>query len=141
MKKFVTLFILFIAFLFTFSSCDVSDDTTSNYQFQLVAIDSVEVPQYFVLGETKQIKVYYKRPSTCHFYDGFYYEKNANIRTVAVQMAVFDEPNCEILEEEVATATFNFYVSNPDSYIFKFYQGEDATGQNIFAEYEIPVIQ
>jgi hypothetical protein len=36
--------------------------------------------------------------------------------------------------------SFNFYVTNTGSYIFKFYKGEDANGQNIFEEVEIPVI-
>lgn len=140
MKKFVTLLILTIVFAFTFSSCNVDDGDESNYQFQFAIIDSVKIPQQLVLGETKQIKVYFNKPSTCHFYNGFYYEKNENIRTFAVQMAVYGEPNCTPLEDEVTEATFDFYVSNTGSYLFKFYKGDDATGQNTFLEYEIPVV-
>jgi len=142
MKKFVTLFILSAVFAFTFASCNVSDDYNSDFDFELVAVDSVSVPETFVLGETKQIKVYYKRPTTCHYYNGFYYEKNLNTRTVALQMAVLtNTATCTPLEEDVQEASFNFYVSNPGSYYFKFYTGTDAEGQNTFIEYEIPVIE
>lgn len=141
MKKFVTLFILAVVGAFTFTSCDLNDDSTPTYNFEFAAIDSVHVPEQFILGETKEITVYYKRPSTCHFYDGFYYEKDLNTRTVALQMAVMANETCEPLVEEVAEASFSFYVSNTGSYLFKFYKGKDATtGQNAFLEYEIPVV-
>lgn len=140
MKKLVTILILVVVASFTFS-CEISDDNSPTYNFELVAIDSVDLPEAFVLGETKQITVHYKRPSTCHFYDGFYYEKNLNTRTVALQMAVLANSTCETLEEEVAEASFNFYVSNNGTYIFKFFNGKDEAGQNTFLEYEIPVVQ
>ena len=140
MKKLVISFILVTAALFTFASCDVGEDTNSDYNFKLVAIDSVDVPDHFILGETKPLKLYYKRPSTCHFFNGFYYEKNLNTRTVAIQMAVFNASNCEPLEEELAEASLDFYVSNSGTYIFKFFTGVDAAGQNTFLEYEIPVL-
>lgn len=142
MKKFVTLFILAVITSFTFASCELNDDNSPTYNFEFAVIDSVDVPDHFVLGETKEITVYYKRPSTCHFENGFYYEKNLNTRTFALQMAVVNNTTCEPIEEEVVSeASFNFYVSNNGSYLFKFYNGEDANGQNTFLEYEIPVTQ
>jgi hypothetical protein len=35
--------------------------------------------------------------------------------------------------------TFNFYVTNTGNYIFKFWTGEDANGNDTFLEYDIPV--
>ena len=141
MKKLVTILILTVFAAFTFNSCEINDDNSPNYNFEFTAIDSVDLPEAFVLGETKEIKVYYKRPSTCHFENGFYYEKDLNTRTIALQMAVLANSTCQPIEEEVAEASFNFFVSNNGSYIFKFYNGEDAEGQNTFLEYEIPVIE
>ena len=60
MKKFVTLFILAVVGAFTFTSCDLNDDSTPTYNFEFAAIDSVHVPEQFILGETKEITVYYK---------------------------------------------------------------------------------
>jgi hypothetical protein len=141
MKKLVTIFILAIVAAFTFASCELSDDNSPTYNFEFAVIDSVDVPENFVIGETKEITVYYNRPSTCHFDNGFYYEKNLNTRTFALQMAVLTNSTCEPLEEEVSESSFNFYVENNGTYIFKFYNGKDAQGQNTFLEYEIPVIQ
>ena len=39
-----------------------------------------------------------------------------------------------------ASYTFNFYVTSNGSYIFKFYQGEDTNGQDVFLTIEVPVI-
>lgn len=144
MKKFVTLFVLSVIFAFTFASCNVSDDYNSDFDFELIAVDSVDVPEAFVFGETKQIKVYYKRPSTCHYYNGFYYEKDLNTRIVALQMSVLvnSASACQPIENgETEEASFNFFVASSEPYLFKFYTGKDATGQNTFMEYEIPVIQ
>lgn len=141
MKKLVTILILAVVASFTFSSCELSDDSAPNYNFELVAIDSVDIPETFVLGETRQITVHYKRPTSCHFYDGFYYEKDLNVRTVALQMAVLANSSCDTLENEVAEASFNFYVSSNGSYLFKFFNGKDEQGNNLFLEYEIPVVQ
>lgn len=139
MKKFVTLLILTVVATFAFASCDVNDDST-NYTFEFAKIDSVSIPTSFVYGETKEIKVYYNRPTTCHYYDGFYYERDLNTRTVALQMVVLTDQTCEPLENEVLEASFNFYVSGEGPYLFKFFKGTDATGQNTFLEYEIPVV-
>ena len=35
--------------------------------------------------------------------------------------------------------TLNFYVKNNGSYIFKFWQGKNDAGEDVFLEYEIPV--
>jgi hypothetical protein len=97
------------------------------------------VPQSFTLGQTYEIKLKYKKPSDCHSYQGIYYDKNLNVRTIGIQTAVLESTNCAPLTTEPVEVSFNFLVTNTGSYIFKFYKGEDANGQNIFEEVEIPV--
>jgi hypothetical protein len=137
MKKLVSLF----ALLFIFNAC--SPDEGSDYNLELMPIVSVDMPTEFTLGQTYPITVHYSRPTTCHFFNNLYYEKDLNIRTIAVECAVEQRNDCTDLTgtaDEVADYTFNFYVTSNGSYLFKFYQGKDENGNNIFLEYEVPVV-
>ena len=135
MKKILAIVSLF----FVLISCSVEDDTPNFYSVVL-PVTEVEVPQEFVIGETYPIKVWYQRPSTCHAFNGFYYDKYLNERTVAVQNIVTEAGNCQSLEDELVEASFDFYVTSNGSYIFKFWQGVDDNGEDIFLEIEVPVV-
>jgi hypothetical protein len=141
MKKLVSILILAVVAAFTFSSCEISDDNNLNYHFELIPIDSVTLPEAFVMGQTHAIKVYYRRPTSCHFYEGFYYEKDLNVRTVAVQASVIESNDCAELNEEPIEASFDFVPTSNGTYVFKFYKGQDVNGTNLFLEYEVPVVQ
>ena len=133
MKKIISV----IALFFLFNSC--TPDSGPNYTFEVLPVESVDIPTEFTLGETYLITMHYKRPSTCHYFNGIYYDKNLNVRTVAVESAVEQRDNCQELTNEMNTCSFNFTVTSNGSYIFKFYNGEDADGNNTFLEYEVPV--
>ncbi len=136
MKKIASLFIL----LFILNSCSPGDETS--YSFELVKIESVEIPAEFVLGQTYPITVHYTLPTSCHFFNTIYYDKNLNVRTIAVESAVENRNNCVETPNSTGTYTFNFQVtSNGGSYIFRFYQGKDESGQSVFLEYEVPVTE
>ena len=122
------------------ASCDLNDDNSGNYSFEILPVDSVDIPSEFVLGETYPITVTYLKPSTCHSFREFYYVKNLNERTVAPIMYVFENNNCETLDDVTEDATFNFIVTSNGSYIFKFWQGEDANGDDLYLTIEVPVI-
>ncbi len=134
MKKLV----LLLSLLFAFNSC--STDDGDNFRFELLPVESVEIPNEFTLGETYEITIRYYRPSTCHAFNSFYYEKNLNTRTIAVESIVFEQDGCEALESVLVEKKLNFHVTNNGSYIFKFWQGANEYGEDVFLEYEIPVI-
>jgi len=136
MKNF---FILFIT-LITFSSCDVEE--SEQFYYVTLPVKSVDIPSQFVMGETYQIKITYHKPNSCHGFYGFIYEKNLNVRTIAIQTVVFkNNKDCTNYDEtENFEEILNFKPTNNGSYIFKFWQGKDSAGQDIFLEYEIPVI-
>ncbi len=136
MKKLIPLFALF----FLMNSCTPEDNGPS-YNFELRPIVSVDIPTEFTLGQTYPITVHYSKPTTCHFFNQLYYDKNLNVRTIAVECAVLQSNNCQNLTGNSANGdyTFNFYVTSNGSYIFKFYQGKDESGNSIFLEYEVPV--
>lgn len=135
MKKFFVLCLITLLF----ASCSIDDDGT-NFSFEILPVESVEIPDEFTLGKTYPITVSYLRPSTCHTYKEFYYLKENNERTVAPINYVFERTNCETLEDELVEATFNFIVTSNGSYIFKFWQGKDSEGESQYLTIEVPVV-
>lgn len=132
-----------IAFCFIFlclASCSTNNDDTS-YSFEVLPVESVDIPSEFTLGITYPITVNYFRPSTCHSFKEFYYLKENNIRTVAPVTYVLNNNNCEALTDELVYTTFNFIVTSIGSYIFKFWQGEDDQGEPIYLNIEVPVVE
>ena len=119
-------------------SCSIDDDN-QNYSFEVLPVESVDIPTEFTLGETYPIKVKYLRPSTCHEFKEFYYSKYLNERTVAPINLVYENNDCEPLTDVEAEATFNFIVTSNGSYVFKFWQGEDANGEDQYLTIEVPV--
>lgn len=136
MKKIASLLVL----LLLFNAC--STDDSIQYHLELMPIESVDIPTEFTLGETYPITVRYTKPTTCYYFNNLYYEKDLNVRTIAVESAVEQSDNCFDLSgaDAIAEYTFNFYVTSNGSYIFKFYQGKNESGENIFLEYEVPVL-
>lgn len=133
-KKIAVLSLFFLLFI----SCSTDNEETK-YHFEFLKIETIVMPDTFILGETYEIKMTYFRPTNCHSFSGFYYDKNLNVRTIAVQNIVTEVPNCLPLIEEIEEVSLNFYVTNNGSYIFKFWQGTDANGDDIFLEKEVPV--
>ena len=135
MKKIV----LFLIVITSFLSCSI-DDNIPTYTYDILPVDSYVVPASFTLGETYEIKLKYQKPTVCHIYQGIYYDKNLNTRTIAIQTAVQNNQACTEQIPPLSEDSFNFMVNNTGSYIFKFYKGEDDNGEDIFEEVEIPVV-
>ncbi|MDA9069514.1 hypothetical protein N8258_00655 [Algibacter sp.] len=131
--------VVFCLTLMLFASCSADDDSTS-FSFEVLPVESVDIPDEFELGETYPITVSYLRPSTCHGFKEFYYLKENNERTVAPITYIFDNNDRETLEDNLVEATFNFIVTSNGSYIFKFWQGEDTDGETQYLIIEVPVV-
>ena len=136
MKK----FILFILFITTLTGCSIDNDNQDSYSFEVLPVDSYTLPEKFILGNTYEIKLKYTRPSECHFFQGIYYDKNLNVRTIGIQTAVNSSQVCTQQIPVPSEVSFNFYVTNTGSYIFKFYKGKDTAGKNLFEEVEVLVV-
>jgi len=137
MKKIV--FLLLIAISLT--SCSLEDDSPNNFYYEILPVESVELPEEFVLGQTYEITVTYLRPTTCHVYNNIYYEAELNQRTVAVVTTVYQNNDCLPLIDQVAEVTFNFMVNSNGTYVFKFWQGEDENGNDLYYVVEVPVVE
>lgn len=134
MKK-LLLFCLFAYFVW---SCSLGDDT-NDFNYEFVPIESVIVPDTLVLDSVHTFEFTYKSPSTCHAFHDIYYLAEDSTRTVAVINIVFDNTNCETLEDNSIERTFDFKPLNRETYIFKFWQGLDENDEDQYLIYEIPV--
>jgi len=137
-KKYLVLFIAVVCFV----SCSVDDNNDrGGYSFEILPVESVDMPTEFELGEIYPITISYFRPSTCHEFDDFYYLKELNERTIAPINYLYEGNNCVALDSVLVDQTFNFEVTSNGSYIFKFWQGEDTNGESEFLTIEVPVIE
>lgn len=136
--------LLVLCFALLLASCSLDDDGT-NFSFEVLPVESVDIPTEFQLGMTYPITVSYFRPSTCHSFKEFYYLRENNVRTVAPINYLFEretgQNSCTDLQDNLVEATFNFVVTSNGSYIFKFWQGEDNDGNDKYLTIEVPVIE
>ncbi len=119
------------------TSCSIDDE--QNFYLEVIPIDSVITPEEFVLGEPHVISITYTRPNFCYEFNDFYYEIDGNERTVAVVNTVYTNVSC-IQNTEAVTVDLNFTPTSNETYIFKFYKGEDDMGQDEYFLVEIPVV-
>ena len=138
MKKYALVLVLFISVL---TSCSIENDDSTTFSLEVLPIESVEVPEQFIYGETYEIGVTYNKPNSCYQFNDFIYEIDGHERTIAVVNTVYSSQNgpCEPGPEEV-TVHFDFMVTGTETYVFKFYQGEDAGGTDQYYLVEVPVI-
>lgn len=135
MKRILFLLVSF----FLFNSCSPEDGP--NYSYELRPIVSVDIPSEFTLGGVYTITLHYNRPTTCHYYNAISYHKYLNERTIAVETAKEERNDCTATPNDIATCSFDFQVTSNGSYVFKFWQGKDEQGNDIYLIYEIPVLE
>ncbi|MEK6152782.1 hypothetical protein WIW50_05960 [Flavobacteriaceae bacterium 3-367] len=131
-------FILFIALAtLLFTSCDIDDGVSFN--FVPLQIVSVEVPESFDLNRTHQIRVTYLRPNGCTSFQGFDISNpDTTVRNVVVIGAVRADEACSQETAEVEVS-FDFIALFTDTYLFRFWTGEDTDGESQYLEVEVPV--
>ena len=98
------------------------------------------MPDAFQFGSTHEITMTYLRPSGCHVFSDFYYLSEMNQKTVAIISTVFPDQDCQVFENEEVEVTLNFRVNDIDPYVFRFWQGEDENGNDIYYVVEVPVL-
>lgn len=137
MKKFFFIF-LFIGATLSVISCDKDD--APNFHFVPLRIVSAELPEFFTLNQTYSIRVTYNRPDACTSFGGFdVSQKDISTRNVVViGTKRYDQEACtQVIIEE--SNIFNFKVVHNETYVFRFWQGEDAEGNHEYFEVLVPV--
>jgi hypothetical protein len=136
MKRLAVIFgILFTVLIGT--SCNNDDGV--NFHFTALEITGATLPDSFQLNERYQITVTYTRPNDCTYFEGFdVVQKDLTVRDVVAIGSVLTDEACAESTEEVQ-ATFNFVVLYDQTYLFRFWQGEDENGNPIYLQVEVPV--
>ena len=136
MKKLIVLcFVLLTVF-----SCSLDNDEQTEFHYEILPVENVQIPQEFMLGETYTITLSYYKPTGCHVFNDIYYKSELNERTVAVINTVYEGQNCS-QDPTLEEASFNFMVNSNGSYVFKFWQGEDDNGEDLYYIVEVPVAE
>jgi len=140
MKRIKYLLIMFVALAATVSSCN-DDNDYHDYHLEYIGVKSADVPDEFIFGRTYRIDVTIELPNSCYFYYNQYdYFYEGTSRLIYPITHVDDGVPCT---PNITETTFSIPVQalQYEPYIFKFYQGEDADGQDIFLTIEVPVVE
>lgn len=139
MKNLKYLLIMMVAFTLTVTSCS-DDDNDHEYHLEYIGVISADLPDEFIYGLTYRINVTIELPNSCYYYYNqydYYYEGTS--RLIYPIAHVDDNVPCT---PNITETTFSIpiQVLQSETYIFKFYQGQDADGQDQFLTIEVPVI-
>ena len=140
MKNFKYLLIMVVALTLSVTSCSNDDDNYHDYHLEYVSVVSADLPDEFIFGNTYRINVTIELPNSCYYYYNQYdYFYEGTSRLIYPIAHVDDGVACTL---NITETTFSIPVQalQSEPYIFKFYQGEDAEGQDIFLTIEVPVI-
>lgn len=132
MKKYILLLLSVV----TFTAC--LNDDGPEYSYEILEVKEATVPDSFTFGEDGEITITYDLPSACYSFHSLYYEYQDTARIVAVNALKREINSCSeaLIEKE---HTFLVNVTQQEDYVFKFWKGTDADGNNIFEEKVVPV--
>jgi hypothetical protein len=120
------------------NACDIGDDEV-NYHFVTLRITDVSMPETFSLNETYEIGVTVLVPNGCTEFEGFNItSEDTTVRTVVAIGTQRDDVLCTEVVSEIE-ATFDFICLYPETYLFRFWTGEDEQGLAQYLEIEVPV--
>lgn len=141
MKNLKYLLIMMVALTLTVTSCSDDDDVNDHeYHLEYIGVTSADLPDEFIYGLTYRINVTIELPNSCYYYYNQYdYFYEGTSRLIYPIAHVDDNVPCT---PNITETTFSIPVQalQNETYIFKFYQGQDADGQDQFLTIEVPVI-
>ncbi len=129
--------LLNLLLVFLLVSCSLDDDS-NNFSIETLPVKEATVPIEFDFGSNYNITIKYDLPSGCHSFYNLYYKYEDTSRIVAVNSRVDQNDACTDDIREI-TYVFEVNVVQREDYIFKFWKGTDAGGENIFEEIIVPV--
>jgi hypothetical protein len=136
MKNFISLSL--IAFLVV--GCSTDDDNYHDFSLEYVSAVSADVPDEFIYGQTYRINVTIELPNSCYFYYNQYDYRYEGTSRLIYPIGHVDEGIPCTPNSRETTFSIPVRALQQEPYIFKFYQGEDADGEDVFLTIEVPVI-
>ena len=117
-------------------SCSKEEERYTN---ELKPVFEVDMPTAFAKDSVTQIPIRYKKQSTCHLYNGLYYDREGLTRIVAINTIKINEDNCQPDLDTNVQVNLDFRPKNLGTYHFKFWKGENAQGVDEFLEFDAVV--
>lgn len=133
------LFLLF-AIIGFFNSCSIDDNNPVRFETAYMPVQSVNIPESFMLGGTYEISMTYTAPNDCYEFNRFLYEVTGNVRTVVIENSVYTSNECNNISE-IVQVSFDLVVTSNETYVFHFWQGRDNEGQDQYYVVEVPVVE
>lgn len=120
-----------------------STDDAPFFFFEVTPVDTVSnVPDVFVVGQTDTIQVTYKRPSTCHAFNGFDILNEDDVREIAIITKVVQgRSTCSDLENDLRTAPLVITPEEAGELSLRFFTGNNTTGDPTFATFNVPIVE
>lgn len=126
---------------FSFTACSLDDDDNTNFKYVNLEVLSADVPETFEFGEKYTINVTYANPNTCTYFEGFDIHKHQlterEVYPIGTEL-VGSNSDCQESTEEVEVS-FDFEVIYKEDYLFKFWTGKNADGEDEYLEIVVPV--
>lgn len=132
MKKIISAIVL----CFLLASCTPEGES---YSIEILPVAKVEMQTAFAKDSVTEIPVKYIRPSNCHFYEDFYYDRIGFTRIVAIYNARLNKDNCQSFENDTIVVPLKFKPMELGTYTFKFWKGTNDAGEDEYFEYEAVV--
>ena len=108
----------------------------------LAPVLSVSIPDSLVQNQTYEIEIFFKLTTNCHRFLGFDISKNENEIFIGVVNSYrTNYINCSNTGNLQDSILLNFVAERDDFYIFNFWQGKNALGEDEFLSIEVPVSQ
>ena len=124
--------------LLVLNACDIGEDEVS-YHFVTLEIIDVSMPESFNLNESYEIGVTVRVPNGCTEFEGFdVISEDTTVRNVVAIGTEWNDVVCTEVLSEVET-TLDFVCLYPETYLFRFWTGEDPQGVPQYLEIEVPV--
>jgi hypothetical protein len=134
--------LVILLFSFAYLTSCTTDDNAGSLTPNLAVVLSVTLPESFVHAQAYEIEIIYKRPTNCDRFSGFDISKNENELFIGVVCSRHtSNTNCVDTGNLQDSVTLNFVAERDDFYIFNFWQGKNALGEDEFLIIEVPVTQ
>jgi len=128
-----------VSALFTFNACSLDD--AGNVKYVPLTVVSADVPESFELGQVYEITVTYLNPNNCTSFEGFDIHRHElttrEVYPIGVEV-IDSDTACQETTTELERS-FNFEVIYNEDYLFQFWTGTDANGNDEYIEVSVPV--
>lgn len=119
-----------------------SDDDNANFFFEFVPADNVtQIPDNFVVDQIDTLLVEYRRPTTCHSFNGFDVSRDGTSREITLVTKVVNiDSSCEDLVDDVRVVPLVFRPEEAGEVELRFFNGLDQDNNPMFLTINIPIL-